>query len=352
MQITLKNINQSYGGQRLFSDLNLEIPSGKFFSLLGPSGCGKTTILRMLAGFIRPDSGQILFGDRDMTHVPVHKRNIGIVFQDYALFPDRSVLDNVCYGLLARGVSKAEARKNSRAMLEQVGLGEFADRMPGQLSGGQKQRVAMARALVIGPELLLLDEPLSALDVKLRLELRLLIRRLQFESGITTLFVTHDQSEALAMSDGIAVLERGRILQLGTPQEIYERPSCLFVSEFFGCDRFEILEDLGLQDGKRTLRLHGGVVQTDDTRPFVPGMKLSIRPTDIRIQPVTRNLIPNSLPAKIDHVEFRGSTVEYIFKTSEGKFHAEVPSEGKIYELGEEVQAVLPFNGRLVGVEP
>lgn len=351
MQVSLQNINQSYGGQRLFNDLNLEIPSGKFFSLLGPSGCGKTTILRMLAGFIRPDSGKVLFGTRDMTHVPVHKRNIGIVFQDYALFPDRSVLDNVCYGLLARGVSKSEARKNSLAMLEQVGLGEFAFRMPSQLSGGQKQRVAMARALVIGPELLLLDEPLSALDVKLRLELRLLIRRLQIKSGITTLFVTHDQSEALAMSDGIAVLERGRVLQLGSPKEIYEKPSCLFVSEFFGCNRFDIVEDCGACDNQRKLKLRGGSVLTDDSKEFAPGMKLSVRPTDIDVQ-ARQSGANNRIPGVVNQVEYRGATVEYIIETEEGKFHAEVPSDRPIFILGDSVDMVLPANGRLVGVEP
>ncbi|MBQ8828867.1 MAG: ABC transporter ATP-binding protein [Burkholderiaceae bacterium] len=351
MQVSLQNINQSYGGQRLFNDLNLEIPSGKFFSLLGPSGCGKTTILRMLAGFIRPDSGKVLFGTRDMTHVPVHKRNIGIVFQDYALFPDRSVLDNVCYGLLARGVSKSEARKNSLAMLEQVGLGEFAFRMPSQLSGGQKQRVAMARALVIGPELLLLDEPLSALDVKLRLELRLLIRRLQIKSGITTLFVTHDQSEALAMSDGIAVLERGRVLQLGSPKEIYEKPSCLFVSEFFGCNRFDIVEDCGACDNQRRLKLRGGSVLTDDSKEFAPGMKLSVRPTDIDVQ-ARQSGANNRIPGVVNQVEYRGATVEYIIETEEGKFHAEVPSDRPIFILGDSVDMVLPANGRLVGVEP
>ncbi len=351
MRVTLNNINQSYDNQPLFNELNLEIPSGKFFSLLGPSGCGKTTILRMLAGFIRPDSGKIYFGDRDMTGVPVHKRNIGIVFQDYALFPDRSVLDNVCYGLLARHRSRSDAKRKSREMLEQVGLASLSDRMPAQLSGGQKQRVAMARALVIKPELLLLDEPLSALDVKLRLELRLLIRRLQLESGITTLFVTHDQGEAMAMSDGIAVLERGRILQQGTPSQIYDHPSCLFVSEFFGCNRFEILDARPGPGNLLECDLIGGKAYTNDQKPYKTGMYLSIRPTDMKVEPRAQGA-PNRLPGTVKQVEFRGSTIEYIINTAEGEFHAEVPNEGHMFSIGDEVDMVLPSNGRLVGVEP
>ncbi len=351
MQVTLDSINQSYSGKRFFTDLNLEIPDGKFFSLLGPSGCGKTTILRMLAGFIRPDSGKILFGTRNMTRVPVHKRNIGIVFQDYALFPDRSVLDNVSYGLLARGVKKSKAREDSLAMLEQVGLSDFAIRMPSELSGGQKQRVAMARALVINPQLLLLDEPLSALDVKLRLELRLLIRKLQIKSGITTLFVTHDQSEAMAMSDGIAVLDNGHILQIGSPQEIYDRPACIYVSEFFGCNRFNIETDLGSINGLRQLKLVGGTVLTNDTKEFTEGMQLSVRPTDIKVVS-PRVDTNNHIPGTISQVEFRGATVEYIVNTGEGKFHAEVTNEGDMFKRGDEVDLVLPENGRLVGVNP
>lgn len=350
MQVLLEHIHQSYGGQTLFSDLNLEIPSGQFFSLLGPSGCGKTTILRMLAGFVRPDSGRVLFGNRDVTHVPVHKRNIGIVFQDYALFPDRTILDNVSYGLLARGVSRKEAAKKSMDMLEQVGLSEFSARKPSELSGGQKQRVAMARAIVIEPELLLLDEPLSALDVKLRLELRSLIRRLQIESGITTLFVTHDQSEALAMSDGIAVLKRGKILQLGSPKEIYDRPSCAFVSEFLGCNRFDVEEEREPINGLRCLKLKDGLILTNDITPLKSGMLLSVRPTDIRVEPRKGSEI-GRLPGFVEHVEFRGSTVEYLIETREGSFHAEVPSDLPIFSIGDMVDLVIPVNGKLVEQE-
>lgn len=353
MQIFLKDVVQSYGGQVLFDGLNLTIPSGKFFSLLGPSGSGKTTLLRMLAGFIRLDGGKLLFGDRDVTNVPVHKRNIGIVFQDYALFPDRTVLANVIYGLRARRVPKAEAEKAGREMLEQVGLADFADRMPSQLSGGQKQRVAMARALVIKPELLLLDEPLSALDVKLRLELRQLIRRLQQKSGITTVFVTHDQSEALAISDEIAVLDHGKILQMGSPKSIYERPSCRFVSEFLGYNRFRVERELEpAPGGLRRLKLACGVAFTDGDRPFEPGMQLSVRPTDMKLRRAFGVPAEGEVPAMVEHLEFRGATIEYLLGTKDGDVRAEVPSSGDWYDAGTPVFIELPKNGRLVGELP
>src|SRR6478672_6563714 len=234
MLIRFERVTQRYEGQALFSDLDLEIPSGQFFTLLGPSGCGKTTLLRMLAGFVVPDAGRIWFGDRDVTALPVHKRGVGMVFQDYALFPDRSALANVMYGLDARGVPAAEAKKRALAMLERVGLADLAERSPAKLSGGQRQRVAMARALVIEPQLLLLDEPLAALDVKLRVELRAMVRELQLESKVTTVFVTHDQEEALALSDLIAVMDRGRIVQVGTPADVYVRPASAYAADFVG----------------------------------------------------------------------------------------------------------------------
>src|SRR4051794_10318655 len=234
MRIRFDRVRQAYEGQPLFDGLDLEIPSGQFFTLLGPSGCGKTTLLRMLAGFVVPDAGRIWFGDRDVTALPVHARGVGMVFQDYALFPDRSALANVMYGLEARRVPPKEARARAMAMLERVGLGTLADRSPATLSGGQRQRIAMARALVIEPQLLLLDEPLAALDVKLRVELRAMVRELQLESKVTTVFVTHDQEEALAMSDWIAVMDRGRIVQIGTPADVYARPANAYAADFVG----------------------------------------------------------------------------------------------------------------------
>src|SRR5688500_9308971 len=234
MRIRFERVTQRYEGNALFTDLDLDIPSGRFFTLLGPSGCGKTTLLRMLAGFVVPDSGRIWFGERDVTALPVHKRGVGMVFQDYALFPDRSALANVMYGLEAREVAAKDARARAMAMLERVGLGSMAERSPAALSGGQRQRVAVARALVIDPQLLLLDEPRAALDVKLRVELRAMVRELQIESKVTTAFVTHDQEEALALSDIVAVMDRGRIVQMGPPAEIYARPANGYAADFLG----------------------------------------------------------------------------------------------------------------------
>ncbi|MFC6761665.1 ABC transporter ATP-binding protein [Sulfitobacter porphyrae] len=211
-----------------------KIADGTFFTLLGPSGCGKTTLLRIVAGFVSPTSGQVTFGKDDMTFVPPHRRGVGMVFQDYALFPDKTVFDNVAYGLRARHVAAKTIRSKVPEYLERVGLDGFADRLPSEMSGGQRQRVALARALVIEPRVLLMDEPLSNLDASLRVQMRDVIRTLQQETRTTTIFVTHDQEEALAMSDEIAVMKNGRIVQCGAPEEVYRSPETAYVSSFVG----------------------------------------------------------------------------------------------------------------------
>ena len=316
MRIRFEGVTQRYDGQALFSGLDLEIPSGRFFTLLGPSGCGKTTLLRMLAGFVVPDAGRVWFGDRDVTQLPVHKRGVGMVFQDYALFPDRSALANVMYGLDARGVAAKEARSSARAMLDRVGLGDLADRSPATLSGGQRQRVAMARALVIQPQLLLLDEPLAALDVKLRVELRAMVRELQLESGITTVFVTHDQEEALAMSDIVAVMDRGRIVQMGAPQEIYAGPVNGYAADFLGSANL-------VPDGEGKLRV--------------------VRREEIKIG-------EGDLPGVVEGVEFRGSITGYRVRTALGVLHVDTWSvqHGRAHARGEEVMLRLPPGARVV----
>ncbi|MBL3687459.1 ABC transporter ATP-binding protein [Leucobacter zeae] len=232
--IHVDRLTITYGDNTVISDMDLTIRDGEFFTLLGPSGCGKTTLLRTIAGFIAPASGRIAFGDRDVTDVPTHKRNIGMMFQDYALFPDRTVAANVAYGLKARKTPRSEIAPRVAEALERVGMESFAARHIGALSGGQRQRVALARALVIRPSVLLMDEPLSALDTKLRLQIRESIMDLQRELGITTVFVTHDQEEALAMSDRIALFRTGRIEQLGTPSEIYRDPVSSYAADFIG----------------------------------------------------------------------------------------------------------------------
>ncbi len=307
MRIRFERVTQRYDdGQPLFADLDLEIPSGQFFTLLGPSGCGKTTLLRMLAGFVVPDAGRIWFGERDVTALPAHKRGVGMVFQDYALFPDRSALANVMYGLDARGVAAAEAKKRAMAMLERVGLADLAERPPAKLSGGQRQRVAMARALVIEPQLLLLDEPLAALDVKLRVELRAMVRELQLESKVTTVFVTHDQEEALALSDLVAVMDRGRIVQIGEPAEVYARPANAYAADFVGSANV-------LADG-RIVRREEIEVGAGDVKGTVEG------------------------------VEFRGAVTGYRIRTGLGLLHVDVWSarQARTYRRGEEVMLRLP----------
>ncbi|GHU31944.1 ABC transporter ATP-binding protein [Betaproteobacteria bacterium] len=232
--ISIENIIKEFSGNKVLADLSLHIPDGAFYTLLGPSGCGKTTLLRCIAGFYETDGGRLLFDADDMTHVPTHRRDIGMVFQDYALFPDKTVFDNVAYGLRARGVAKPEIKQRVKQAIESVGLSNLAERYPAQMSGGQRQRVALARALVIRPRVLLMDEPLSNLDAKMRTQMRDVILDLVQEAHITTVFVTHDQEEALAMSDKIAIMDRGRIAQLGTPEDLYGMPVNAYVADFIG----------------------------------------------------------------------------------------------------------------------
>ncbi|MBA2953400.1 ABC transporter ATP-binding protein [Nocardioides sp. CGMCC 1.13656] len=232
--ISLRGLSKHFGTVRAVDDLDLDIADGEFFSMLGPSGSGKTTVLRLIAGFEEPTGGTITLGDEDVTDRPAFARDVNTVFQDYAIFPHMSVLENVEYGLRVKKVGRAERRKRAEEALETVRLGEYGARRPHQLSGGQRQRVALARALVNRPKVLLLDEPLGALDLKLRREMQIELKAIQREVGITFVFVTHDQEEALTMSDRIAVFNEGRIEQLAAPVELYERPASAFVAGFVG----------------------------------------------------------------------------------------------------------------------
>jgi putative spermidine/putrescine transport system ATP-binding protein len=232
--VEFRSLCRSFGSVRALDGLDLTVAQGELVALLGPSGCGKTTALRVVAGFEHPDSGEVLVDGEDITRVPAHRRDAGMVFQSYSLFPHLSALDNVAFGLRMRGVGRAERRARAGELLDLVGLPDKADRYPHQLSGGQQQRIALARALALRPRVLLLDEPLSALDARVRLTLRDEIRRLQQELGITTLFVTHDQEEALSMADRVAVMNAGRLEQCAPPAELYARPATAFVAEFVG----------------------------------------------------------------------------------------------------------------------
>ncbi len=266
--ISLKAVAKRYGDTTIIDQLGLDIRHGEFFTLLGPSGCGKTTLLRMIAGFVMPDEGQIIIDGQDVTRLAAHKRETGMVFQDYALFPDKTVFDNTAYGLRVRRFPAEEIRRKVVDILERVELAHLQQRYPGELSGGQRQRVALARALVIEPRVLLMDEPLSNLDAKLRIQMRAVIRQLQRELDITAIFVTHDQEEALSMSDRIALLRSGRIDQLDTPEGLYARPGTAYAADFIGAANLIRVDDVVAHErgahiiiGPHTLALDQAVPQ-------------------------------------------------------------------------------------------
>ncbi|MFD0555911.1 iron(III) transport system ATP-binding protein [Stackebrandtia endophytica] len=292
-------------------DANLTVSTGEFFTLLGPSGCGKTTTLRMVAGFYYPTSGQLYFDEDEVTRRPPHRRGTGMVFQNYALFPHLSVAENVAYGLRVRKVDAADRRKRIEEALSQVHLSGYESRRIDQLSGGQQQRVALARALVIRPRVLLLDEPLSNLDAKLREETRREIRRIQVEAGTTALYVTHDQAEAMAVSDRIAVMEAGRVHQVGAPKEIYNEPRTAFVARFIGNSNVLTGDVIGGDSGRPRLALSAGdrTIEFETTLPehveSQERIQLAIRPEHLTI---TTPGTPNALPASVTAVEFTGLT--------------------------------------------
>lgn len=337
MEVRLTSIDKYFGTLKALDTIDFTIAQGSFFTLLGPSGCGKTTLLRTLAGFYSPDSGEIRFGDRRIDQVPAHKREIGMVFQNYALFPHLSVFDNVAYGLRARRTSASEIRDRVMEMLAAVHLEDFATRAPNQLSGGQQQRVALARALVIRPEVLLMDEPLSNLDAKLRVSMRDEIRRIQQDLGITTVYVTHDQEEAMAVSDAIAVMKGGQVQQIGTPMEIYLTPKNRFVAEFMGASN--------ILPGMVTEKTDGADCQcTIDGVPFrfataAPAGEclFSIRPERLRI---TDRSGENTFSGTISHVSFLGAMVRYHLNALGQKMHLEIhaPDPARLCRVGDTVR--------------
>ena len=308
MGIQIDQLAVAYGNTRVIADLSVVIPQGSFFTLLGPSGCGKTTLLRTLAGFIPVRAGRIHFGKNDVTHLAAHQRNIGMVFQDYALFPHLSVFDNVAYGLRARHTEAQALRKKSLAALERVGLDGFEDRLPAALSGGQRQRVALARALVIEPQVLLMDEPLSNLDAKLRVQVRETIASLQREAGITTVFVTHDQEEALALSDQIAVMQQGRIAQLGSPSEIYKTPCSGYVADFIGAANLLQIAAPACAAGPVSVDLHGTAVAAHAPQALAAAANalLVARPDDLGLVPADAVGAPG-VPAQVHSKQYLGA---------------------------------------------
>ncbi|MBD3654992.1 spermidine/putrescine ABC transporter ATP-binding protein PotA [Marinobacter sp.] len=316
--LSLRNVSKSFGGKSVLDALDLDIRDGEFITLLGPSGCGKTTLLRLMAGFEHPDDGSLTLAGTDITHTLPEHRPLNTVFQHYALFPHMTVFDNVAYGLKMEKRPKDEIRQRVDEALAMVQLGDFARRKPHQLSGGQQQRVAIARAVVKRPKLLLLDEPLSALDYKLRRTMQVELKRLQRELGITFVFVTHDQEEALSMSDRVVVLKDGLIQQLGTPREIYERPANLFTARFVGETNLfpGKLERLG--DGTITVDVLG--VHRTLRRPSFPvcegqAVHVLLRPEDIRV------LAPDAdhgLAGKVVERNYKGSTLDSVIHLADG----------------------------------
>ena len=301
--IEFVNVIKRYGSAVAVDDISFSIAKGELVTFLGPSGCGKTTSLRLIAGLELPSEGQVLIGGRDVSRDPASERNVGMVFQSYALFPHMNVLDNVSYGPVIRGGNKAEAQAKAREILEQVGLAGLQARLPSELSGGQQQRVAVARAIVQQPEVLLFDEPLSNVDAKLRRKVRAEIRDLQRRFGLTAVYVTHDQEEALAVSDRIVVMQAGRIAQIGTPQDLYDRPATPFVADFIG--------DANLIDG--TVR--GGHFRAADLELVLAGddgpATVSIRPERITLQ--------TGGPSKVLSATYLGSRTEYVIETGAGE---------------------------------
>jgi spermidine/putrescine ABC transporter ATP-binding subunit len=308
--IDLKELTKRFGEVVACDSIDLHVEDGELFTLLGPSGCGKTTILRCIAGFYTPEEGQVFFGETDMTRVPPNNRNTGMVFQNYAIWPHMKVFDNVAFGLKIRKLPKEEIRKKVMDILELVRLGGFEKRTPFQLSGGQQQRVALARALVIEPRVLLFDEPLSNLDAKLRMEMRHEIKRIQKEFGITTIYVTHDQEEALSISDRIAVMELGKIRQVDSPYQIYQEPQNLFVADFIGSCTFLQGEITSANGGKLVMKtpwdleLHGRTTRDDVSFKQGDEVFAAIRPEDFRVQKPSSNF--NQLSSTIQSVVFTG----------------------------------------------
>ena len=332
-------VAKTYGQAPVLTDISTHFAEGSFTSLLGPSGSGKTTLLRIIAGFITPDRGSVSIAGRDVTNAPVWARNIGMVFQSYALFPHLTVTQNVEFGLARRGIRGAEARAAAEQALEMVRLPGFGDRKPKQLSGGQQQRVALARAIVIKPSVLLLDEPLSALDRRLRQEMQVELLRIQRESGLTTIFVTHDQEEALALSDKVAILDRGRIVQIGPPTEVYEKPASRFAAQFLGDSNFLA----GRAEAGGIRLADGTIIRTSQALP-APGIEatVAIRPEKMALAAQQREAGGdglNALGARIQTVIYAGPALTYVLKTADGveiKLFAQ-NRDGRILPEGEDV---------------
>jgi spermidine/putrescine transport system ATP-binding protein len=344
-EIRLESLVKSFGEVNAVDGIDVDMPPGEFFTMVGPSGCGKTTTLRMIAGFERPTSGRILLDGDDVAQTPPHRRNVNTVFQSYALFPHLNVADNVAFGLKYKKVSKAERVTMVGEALALVQLTGFEKRKPGQLSGGQQQRVALARALVLRPRVLLLDEPLGALDARLRKDLQVELKTLQESLGITFVFVTHDQEEALTMSDRVAVMNGGRVEQSGPPQEMYEEPATLFVADFLGVSNLVGAEAAG-RDGAACVLKVGDISlrATQGDLAARGAVKAMIRPERVRVEP-HGTTGENRLPGLVEHLVFLGSFREVRVRLLGGALVTAIqPNDGSepAYSQGSPVSMHLP----------
>ena len=333
-EVIIKNAVKRYGDFTALHGVSLNIEKGEFFTLLGPSGCGKTTLLRMIAGFNSIEGGDFYFGENRINDVPAHKRDIGMVFQNYAIFPHLTVEENVAYGLKARKVDKKEIDRRVKEALELVQIAPLATRKPSELSGGQQQRVALARAFVIEPSVLLMDEPLSNLDAKLRVQMRSIIKKLQRRLGITTIYVTHDQEEALAISDRIAVMNQGRVMQVGTPSEIYAKPENPFVAGFIGVSNFLNCDVTKCEGGMAKVSIKGELdIDVPVRKNYTGKAQLSARPEQLFFS-------ETGMPGKVMFSTFLGDFIEYEVELFDGQtliINEYTKDTAKVHEVGEKV---------------
>jgi len=344
VSVAIEGVNLSYGDNHVLKDVNLAIEPGEFFAFLGPSGCGKTTLLRLIAGFNHADTGRVAIGGQDISALPPWKRDVGMVFQSYALWPHMSVRRNVAFGLEERGVKRADIDRRVEAALGLVGLGHLAGRRPSQLSGGQQQRVAVARTVAVEPKVLLLDEPLSNLDAKMRVQVRRELRDLQQRLGLTTIFVTHDQEEANSICDRIAVMNDGIVQQVGTPMELYERPANLFVAGFLGTANI-LKGRLAGSGADRRFEIEGGTAV-----PVAESAELPENPTLVfRPQHATLEADGEAeaggivLPCAIVHREFLGASIRYATRVGGAEVVVDMPfqSGNDLFEIGSSVRLKL-----------
>lgn len=350
--VDLRNVTLAYGDFVAVKDVSLTIRKGEFVTLLGPSGCGKTTILRSIAGLVQPTGGEINVAGRRIDNIPIHKRNIGLVFQNYALFPHKSIYDNIAFGLKYRNVEKSLIAQKVKRALDMVRLPGVEKKLPSEMSGGQQQRMALARAIVIEPDVLLLDEPLSALDANLREEMRTELKIIQREVGITTIFVTHDQEEALAMSDRIVVMNKGLIEQVGTPEEVYRRPESRFVASFLGQSNLLEGNIARIQDGVASVQLQSGVTlaaaapaaaRTGDAVTAV------VRAQKVQLGPPGK---ATGLAARIASTSYLGGSAAYFVELAGQRLQSIATIEERVWRENEDVSVTIaPSDVLLLGAD-